>query len=333
LLSLITTVTTGCTVMLLAVFTTKGAALVDRAAAVSGVGVQWLLPAILILALVVFAAVGWWVLRRIRRAYLRKTVNDRSLMLDALWLFFGSIYAMLYAAAGLAWVVVPLFAFLAYKLAGALLVAAVPLDSGRGLTFLRVFSLGRRSDRLFDALARHWRHIGSIQLITGPDVAHSTVQPHQLLDFLSGRLATHFIGNTDTLEQRMQQRDTEPDRDGLFRINNFFCHANTWQAVLARLVRDGDVVLMDLRNFSERNAGCVHELRHLVNHVPLGRCVLLVDDSTDLAFVRQTLHEAWSTLHPDSPNHGISPDAVSLHRFGSGQPGLRELLHALCRAA
>ena len=41
----------------------------------------------------------------------------------------------------------------------------------------------------------HWRRIGSIQLITGPDVAHSTVQPHQLLDFLTGRLERHFIGD------------------------------------------------------------------------------------------------------------------------------------------
>ena len=96
-----------------------------------------------------------------------------------------------------------------------------------------------------------------MQLITGPDVAHSVVQPHQLLDFVSGRLANHFIADARTLEARMAQRDRAPDRDGWYRVNSFFCRADTWQAVLARLVGEDDVILMDLRSFSARNAGCV----------------------------------------------------------------------------
>ena len=334
LLGFITTITTGCMVTLLALLTRDGAAGLTRASGASGLAVQWLLLGAVGLALVASGVVGWWLLRAVRSGYLRKDLNDRSLTLDALWLVFGSWDAMWLAMSGLVWAGAALLAFLVYKLAWLALWAAAPVppEHGRGLVFLRVFSLGRRSDRLFDALARHWRHIGSLQLITGPDVAQSTVQPHQLLDFLSGRLADHFVVDGHALEPLMAQRDTKPDRDGWFRVNNFFCHADTWRDVLARLVLDGDTVLMDLRSFSADNAGCVHALQHLVNFVPLGRCVLLIDASTDQAFVRHTLREAWCSLHAESPNRAADPDAVTLHRFDSGQAALRLLLRQLCEA-
>ena len=331
LLGLTTMATTGLIVAVLTLLTREAAALLDRA----GLALPWLLLGTLLVSVAVFGLAGWWLLRAIGRAWRRKAINDRSIRLDALWLFFAAIYAMYYAPAGLAWATTPVLAFAVYKAAKTALRMALPPRTpagGRGLTFLRVFSLGQRSDRLFDVLTRHWRHVGAIQLITGPDVAHSTVQPHQLLDFLAGRLATHFIGDLDSLEQRMRERDQAPDREGLFRINNFFCHSDTWQAVLARLVSEGDVVLMDLRSFSERNAGCVHELRYLANFVPLQRCVLLTDDSTDQAFVLSTLRDAWLSLDPASPNRHSGPEAVRLDRLEPGSAGLRRLLLRLCEA-
>ncbi|MEO8805111.1 MAG: hypothetical protein ABI433_03460 [Burkholderiaceae bacterium] len=334
MLGFMTTVSIGAVVVLLFLLTNGGTALMVRLAVASGAQVQWWLLAVLAVAMALFGALGWALLQWLRRGYLRKTLNDRSLTLDAVWLVFGSFYALWLALSGLLWAAIVLPGFVLYKTTGALMQKRWPAtpNPARGLTFLRVFSLGARSDRLLDALARHWRRIGSLHLITGPDVAHSTVQPHQLLDFVAGRLASHFVGDARTLEQRLQQRDTAPDRDGWFRINNFFCHADTWQAVLARLVIDGDVVLMDLRSFTAQHAGCVHELRHLVNFVPLGRCVLLFDASTDLAFVRATLQQAWLEIDPRSPNRAMRPEAVALHRFDAGQPALRQLLQRLCDA-
>jgi hypothetical protein len=63
------------------------------------------------------------------------------------------------------------------------------------------------------------------------------------------------------------------DRDGLYRINSLFCHADTWQAALAALVAQRDRVLMDLRSFGIGNAGCTAETQHLVHRVPLTRCL------------------------------------------------------------
>lgn len=332
-----TALSSGLMATYLLLMTPAGWRWLELAANALGLSPFTILAILAIIVLLLGGMVGWGFLKWIRSAYLRKQVNDRSLTLDALCLLFASWYAMALALAGLAWVLAGGLAFAAGKAittwAGRRFGGGDAPGPPRGLVFLRVFSLGARSDRLFEAIARYWRHIGSIDLITGPDIAHSTVQPHQLLDFLAGRLATHFVASATTLDERLRQRDTAPDRDGWFRVNNFFCHANTWEQLLPRLVQGGAVVLMDLRNFSGQNAGCVHELRHLVSFVPLRRCVLVVDETTDQAFLGQTLEDAWQAMPEQSPNRAALSSELNLHHLGSGAQSLRALLQRLCDAA
>lgn len=296
-----------------------------------------LLTGSLIFGIVAAAGAGWMVLRWIRKATLAKTISDRTLVVDALWLYFASYYAMQFVVQGQAWLLTGALAFAIYWIvltaARSRLRRQFPSLAPRGLTFLRVFALGPRSNTLFNALAKHWRRVGSMQLITGPDLAHSTAQPHQLLDFVTGRLTDHFIGDARTLEARLERLDRAPDRDGWYRINNFFCRADAWKAVLARLVQQGDVVLMDLRSFSANNAGCVHEIRHLVEFVPLGRCVFIVDATTDVLYLRSVLREAWASLSDTSPNRRATAESVKLHSYESGSRALSSLLHRLCQAA
>ena len=63
------------------------------------------------------------------------------------------------------------------------------MPSNTRLLLLRVFALGKRSEHYFDLVTKHWRHIGSVQLTAGPDLATTTVQPHEFLEFISGKLA------------------------------------------------------------------------------------------------------------------------------------------------
>ena len=337
LLAFTTIVVSGCMAAWFAVFSTPGTELVVHAVEATRLSLGWMLGGVLVLSIVACAALGWLVLAWVRNAYLAKTISDRSLGLDALWLFFAAYFSVAFVVQGPGWLLVGVLAFLAYK---AVLVGQRRLDrrrsrplAPRGLTFLRVFALGAKSNALFDALAKHWRRIGSMQLITGPDVAHSVVQPHQLLDFVSGRLAGHFIADARTIDARMAQRDRAPDRDGWYRVNSFFCRADTWQAVLARLVGDGDVILMDLRSFTARNAGCVHEIRHLVEFVPLGRCVFVVDASTDVADLRAVLRDAAASLAAGAANRGVDVGAIALHNVDSPVAALPRLLRTLCAAA
>jgi hypothetical protein len=201
------------------------------------------------------------------------------------------------------------------------------------LLLLRVFSLGRRSERLFDALATHWRHVGNIRLIAGPDLATTTVEPHEFLGFLSGKLARRFIDGPETLDLRLSETERERDPDGRFRVSDFFCYDDTWQTVLSRLADESDAVLMDLRGFSPQNRGVTHEINELIDHVPLGRVVFVVDDTTDEGFLRQTVQEAWDRMRPDSPNRASTPGRLYLFRFTGARGDLRRLLYALCTSA
>jgi hypothetical protein len=194
--------------------------------------------------------------------------------------------------------------------------------------------LGKRSERLFDALGTHWRTGGSIWLIAGPDLATTTVEPHEFLDFLSGKLARRFIDGPETLGLRLSEADDEPDQDGRFRVNDFFCHDDIWRMVLSRLVGESDAVLMDLRGFSPRNDGCVFEIDELINVVPLGRVVFVVDETTDEPFLRHTVQRSWDRMRPTSPNRLSDSGQLRLFRF-TGYRGveLRQLLRILCVAA
>jgi len=305
--------------------------------ATSGGWAGWLvLGAAFVVGIVASVVAAWLAARWIRSATLAGTLSDRTLAIDALFLFFAAFFAMVLALVDAIWLLAGMLAFVVYRVV--VTVARVQVRrravalAPRGLVFLRVFALGEKTSTLFSALAKHWRRVGSMQLIAGPDLAQSTAQPHQLLDFVAGRLSRHFIGDARSVEAAMSEVDRAAGRDGWHRVHSFFCRADTWQAVLARMVAQDDVVLMDLRSFSPSNAGCEHELRHLVERVPLGRCVFVVDATTDQAHLRSLLAEALARLGADSPNRGVRADALAVHSFTRGANGLRSLLRRLCDA-
>jgi hypothetical protein len=197
-----------------------------------------------------------------------------------------------------------------------------------------VFSLGKRSARLFDAFAKLWRHTGHIHLIAGPDLATSTVEPHEFLDFLSGKLGRRFISGPDTLAQRLAESEQRRDIDGRYRVDDFFCHDDTWKMVLKRLSRESDAVLMDLRGFLPGNQGCVFEINELLNVVPLERVVFVVDATTDLAFLRETFAQGWAALAADSPNRKLADPRVLLFKFTGERsvPGLMRVVTEAVRS-
>jgi hypothetical protein len=186
---------------------------------------------------------------------------------------------------------------------------------------------------MFDAVAKHWRYLDTVKLIVGPDLVTTTIAPHQFLEYVIGKLSRLFVTDRAALERRMQGLDSRPDADGRFRVHSFFCHADTWTSVLERLLEDSHVVLMDLRAFAPDNAGCVVELKALIDLVPARQCVLVVDHTTDHAFLAQTIEESWKAIASTSPNRTSAPSALEPFRLSSlGEFELRRLLRHLCTA-
>jgi hypothetical protein len=292
-----------------------------------------------LLACAAFAALGWGVLAWLQRSYRRKSSSDQSLAVDALWLTFATFHAVALAVAGSGWALVPMAAFAVYKLAfratGRLLPASpAPLGQDPSLLVLRVFSLGARSEALFAASTRRWRHVGAVSLIAGTDLAASTVAPHRFLAFVSRRLASLFIVDAAAARDAVATIDRHRDADGRYRVNELFCHADTWQAVLHRLIVQTDAVLMDLRSFSPGNAGCVFEIEALLAAVPIERLVFVVDRTTDRRFLDRTWQEACGRLPLDSPNHGRTPPVLMPHELPAmTEKSLEGLLRQICVAA
>lgn len=258
-----------------------------------GLGATGTLWTFQVIGFLTFGAMGWLALVWIRRQYQAKHISDESVTIDAIWVLFATWHSINLVFGHPLWASVGVVAFGAYKWCVRLGLKWVGEQDGTRespvLLILRSFSIGKDGERLFDVVDRFWRRVGSIQMIAGVDLAHRTVEPHEFLDFLSGKLARRFIGGPAELDQRMRERDTSPDRDLRFRVNDFFCYDDTWKLVLSRLARESDAVLMDLRGFSKRNAGCVFELGELARMVPLERVVFVVDRRTDEQLLAETL--------------------------------------------
>jgi hypothetical protein len=284
-----------------------------------------------------FAVIGWIILGSLRELYENKYMSEHSIMVDAVWLLFGIVNSIGLVFEGRAWIFSGIAAFIVYKLVAIGLFRMfrigrrAQINSPR-LLFLRVFALGRRSENVFEAVGKFWRSIGSMQMIAGPDLATAAVEPHEFLDFLSGKLDRRFIDSGHTLDLRVDQLDLRPDGDGQFRVTEFFCHDDTWKLTLARLAGDSNAVLMDLRGFSRSNAGCIFEIHELFNLVPLQRLVFVVDESTDQEFMRQTMQEAWRELKDRSPNRRMSAGEVFLAQLTRGDT-TKNLFFGLCAAA
>lgn len=170
-------------------------------------------------------------------------------------------------------------------------------------------------------------------MIAGPDLVTTTIEPHEFLEFVSGRLGRQFIRDQQDLERRVKNIDKVQDPDGRYRINEFFCHHDTWQITMERLAATSDTVLMDLRSFSPANQGCIFELGRLVDSVNLNRIIYLVDNTTDHGFLESTLQRLWLEMSANSPNQSAYSPTVRLFRIErQSESELKALLRLLAGA-
>ena len=275
------------------------------------------------IGLVVGVAVGWIGAGVLANRHARKRFSEQTLVSDPIWLVQTLILAnSLVIEAGGWGLLAALMAFAAYKLTAVFgyrqLRAHVKDQGARPLLFLRVFGYGPRSSRLIDLIATRWRSFGPVWLIAAPDVATRVLAPRTFLMFLRGALGGLFVNNRADLSRRLSTLDRARDPDGRFRTEEVFCAGEIWREAVSQLMRDARAVIMDLRTFSSANAGCVYEIQGLLDSVPLERALVLVDATTDLAFLRETMGSNWRSLSASSPNlRAPQPRLLLLDVIGS----------------
>lgn len=333
----------------------------------TGIGVPLTLLAgsLLVRATTAFACLNiWWMVRR----HARKKASDRMAVNVIYWMMLSEWFTYVLASLYGPWALFALFSFasLMYvRWAGFQVRSLFMLDAPGDvrLLLLRTFTKRGRVERLLGDPARkdrgavwahnllylwrilgrdtlihkletRWRFVGSIQLIAGPDLATTYVDVDELVEWVTGQLRSRFIKTDKDLAGR-KAIDAKPDPDGRYRVNEFFCGGEMWGKTLVELLkRDAThVVLMDLRGFAAANAGVVHELGQLVQHVPLRQVVLAVDHRTDFPLLDRKLKEFWQGVCECSPNYRERDPALRiLHIRHNGRAAAR-LLALLLRAA
>jgi hypothetical protein len=290
----------------------------------AGASVLWALglpagamhPAVVLAGALGTAPLAWWLGRRLRAAYAAKWLSDQNLVIDTLWGFQSVLLALdltrWLGPAG--WLGLGVFALhKGITVAGMAPVArAARQRTVLRLLLLRVFTRrdwkGRvksrraEAERLFDLLGSRWRYAGPIAMIGAPDLASSTIDPDEFLDFLAGKLRERFIFEPGEVPARLAAVDDRCDLDARWRVTELFCGNDAWRAAVLGLMAQSDLVAMDLRDFGPDNQGCIFELQSLIDLVPAGRVALLVDGSTDREFLNATIDDCLTRVPPNSPN-------------------------------
>jgi hypothetical protein len=333
----------GGTLALVAASTPIGMAAAARVLGTLGLPAGVMQPATVLAGALAVAPLAWWVGRRLRAAYAAKWLSDQHLVIDTLWAFQAAVLAF-----GLTWSLGPagwlgLGVFAVYKAVALAGMAPAARAARRRrplrLLLLRVFTRrgrkGRResrradAERLFDLLGSRWRYAGPIAMIGAPDLASSTIDPDEFLDFLAGRLRERFILDPAEVPARLAAIDDRPDPDARWRVSELFCGNDAWRPAVLGLMGRSDLVAMDLRDFGPDNQGCIYELQALLDLVPVGRVALLMDASTDREFLQATLDACLARVPAASPN-ARAPAQPALIDVGSGE---RDAVDRLLRMA
>ena len=277
-------------------------------------------------------ALAWWLLRGLAAAFRAKRFSDVQLMVDCWWVIVtAEEMAILSTQMGLGAIPVGIAAFLAYRAAVAIGLrrqSSAPPATGRRLLFLRVFGYRARTEALLDRVAQRWRFDGPVQLVAGVDLATRTVDPGDFLAFIGGRLADQYVAGPEAVHARLEALDVAPDPDGRFRVNEFYCHDDTWRPTVEALLGASDRVLMDVRSFSERNQGCRFELEQLIWRLPSDAIVLVVDKGTDVVRLGDTLDGAWRAAR--EANRARGDGRLALVRVErAGRPEVRLIMECL----
>ncbi len=142
-----------------------------------------------------------------------------------------------------------------------------------------------------------------------------------------GRMKLNFISNETALDKDLKQLDKWPVKlDNTFKEKPMSCYDNTWMMTVNKLVNTVDVVLMDLRGFSEKNKGCEFEVNLLLNTIKLEK-ILFIGYPDAIPLIKSVIEKKFQTLDQDSPNIGVSLSVATL--FTVNKENTKETQHIM----
>lgn len=245
----------------------------------------------------------WRMLRQIAEQFEKKRFSDAQLVAYSWWLIFVAIFASGLVNLGInpAWpLLLGTISFALFPVLTALFLGRARKHAeGRAkpmLLLLRVFGRGARSERFFDRVVGRWRLVGPVSVIAAPDIIARTVDPTDVLRLVSGQLTNNFVDSQVDLDKRLLELDLSPDPDGRYRVNEFWCRDNSWQATVVSMMARCAAVVVDVRGLTTGRSGLRFELEQLATRLPAERIVLVVDKDTDRTLIASAMAKGHGAL-------------------------------------
>ena len=120
------------------------------------------------------------------------------------------------------------------------------------------------------------------------------------------RMKRNFVSHEKALDKDLVQLNKYPVKlDKTFKEKPVSCYDNTWKMTVDKLVTHANVVLMDLRGFSEKNKGCEYEVNLLLNNVSLDK-ILFLGYPKAIPLIKNVISKNFETLTVNSPNKKLN---------------------------
>ncbi len=185
-------------------------------------------------------------------------------------------------------------------------------QTNRRLLMLRVFSKDRQAERLLDAIQSRWQLAGPVLEIAGPDLAKLNLDLTEFIHLVTFKLHDLFQPGEAPAEVLEASLDLALDHEGRFRVNEVFCFDTSWRGVVEQLMGLSDVVLLDLRGFTDQRKGTAHEVHRLAALGLLPRVVALGDTATDWSYFEHCVAQ-----HGPGPGLALRLDAADRDALAS----------------
>ncbi len=179
------------------------------------------------------------------------------------------------------------------------------------LLVLWVFNSANNLISTLSGIGLIWQFLGTWQFLRGGGL---TVE---MGDLVTKRRGDWVVDTPARLTRALRAFRRVPGWSGAYARNTLLCGDAVWKSAVDALLQDADAVAMSLFGFSKSNQGCLYELGLLLDTFPVSRVLFLVDQSTDLDFLLDTLRENWNHMAADSPNHTATGASVRIYRVST----------------
>jgi len=127
------------------------------------------------------------------------------------------------------------------------------------------------------------------------------------------KIKRDIINSSNNLDERLEKLIVRPKNiDHSFKEVPLLCYNDTWKMAVDKLSKTVNIILMDLRGFSETNAGCEYEVNFLFDHVHIDK-IIFITDSNSVATIEALLIAQWEVLIETSPNLNLNNPKLNIY--------------------